>query len=553
MIETCISKSGLKSILINGIRYHSTYNPQKEAERFILNTLGNTQPSTVVLCGAGIGYIIDAVKKQFPFSKLIILFYKKEFADLCARKNQFSWHPGSRDDIKTFLHHAISELDIEGLQTIEWPAGASLFPEISEQVHKALSQIIKEKRGTIVTTIAMGRLWIRNSLLNFIHVNDVYTGNPLPGNMPVILTASGPTLEKSISQLKKWKNKLYIISLPSAVQCLMAYDITPDAIVMTDPGYYSQHHLKWVDISSTVFFIPFSAGTGLWKTSCKVFFFSQPHFFETLLCEKSGLSFPSIPPKGTVAATALEIALNFTHSDIIIAGLDLCYADMLSHTRPHAFDILLDVTATRLSPFYSRKFKRSIHFAPHYNSRNKTRTSLALQTYEGWFRSIHKDLLNRLIRLNPSPVTIQHIPCMETDEFVEYLAHKNAYKNVHNNTDKDEINKFLESKKIKNYPPQDTRRKITKEILKDWNTEIENAVKKIKSIHTLESLIQNTRLLELLSFLDLKGLSHTKRTVRLKGEAAGIEPALEMLKDSQQFIQRLYSKIADSQTKAGGN
>ncbi|MBN2536546.1 MAG: DUF115 domain-containing protein [Spirochaetales bacterium] len=541
MIEKSVSKSGLTSILINGIRYHSTYDPQKEAERFITKTIGNKQPSTVVLCGAGIGYIIDAVKKQFPFAKLIVIFYKKEFADLCAGKSGFFWYPGSGDDIKTFLYNAISELDLEGLQTIEWPQGTLLFPEISEQVHKGLSQIVKEKRGSIVTTIAMGRLWIRNSFLNFIHIDNVYTGNPIPGNSPVILTASGPSLEKSINSIKKWKDKLYIISLPSAVQCLMSHHITPDAIVMTDPGFYSMHHINWMDISSSVLFIPFSAATGIWKISCKVLFFTQPHFFEILLCEKSGLSFPPVPPKGTVAATALEIACNYADSDIIIAGLDLCYADMLSHARPHAFDTLLDTAATRVTPFYSQKYMRSSYFAPDYNCRNKIRTSLALQTYEGWFQSIREDHLARLIRLHPSPVAINRISCMETDEFEEYLFHKN------------EIPKSSMVKKIEHYPSRETRQRITKEILETWNAGIGQAIKEIKEAKTLTSLIQNNRLLELMYFLDLKGLTRTKRIVRLKGEAAGMEPALEMLDGSRQFVQRLYGKIEDSVLKAGKN
>lgn len=540
MIEKCVSKSGLKSILINGKRYHSTYDPEKEADRFITRTLGNSQPSTVIVCGAGIGYIIDAVTKQFPYSKLIILFYAKEFADLCDRKSKFYWHPASHTDINTFLYSAISDLDLEGLQMIEWPAGASLFPVISKQVRRCLSQIIKEKRGTIVTTIAMGRLWIRNSFLNFIHINEVYTGNPIPPNIPVVLTASGPSLEKSIKQIQKWKNKLYIISLPSAVQCLLAYDITPDAIVMTDPGFYSLQHLMWTDISSIVCFIPLSAATGLWKTSCKVIYFLQPHFFETLLCTKSGLSFPVVHPKGTVAATALEIALLYANTDIIIAGLDLCYTDMLSHARPHAFDTMLDVSTTRFSPFYSRKFTRSLHFAPHYNSQNKTRTSLALQTYEGWFQTINKDEAARIIRLHPSPVKIDGIPCMETEDFNRYLLQKK------------EIGSSYKVRKIKNYPPIDERRGIIREILETWNTEIEHARKNIKGKHTLDFFIRNKRLLELLYFLDLKGLSHTKRTVRLKGAAAGIEPALEMLNYSQHFIQRLYSKLEFSKTKERG-
>ncbi|MBN2441689.1 MAG: DUF115 domain-containing protein [Spirochaetales bacterium] len=533
MIEKLTLKSGLQSILINGIRYHSSYDPEREAQRFITNTIGNGSPSTVIICGAGIGYLADAVKKQFPSAKIILLFYKKELFDLSTHKGKIFWHPDLNKDIDTFLHESLSELDIEGLQTIEWPAGASLFPEISKQVHSSLSQIIKEKRGTIVTSIAMGRLWIKNSFYNFIHINDIYTGNPFPHNNPVVLAASGPSLEKSIHLLKKWRNKVYIIALPSAVTCLLSHDIKPDIIVMTDPGYYSMHHLQWAQFSSTAIFMPLSGATGIGKTGLKVVYFSQPNFFEKLLLEKTNFPYPSFPPKGTVAATALEIALFFSMSEIIIAGLDLCFTDIVSHARPHPFDTLFTITDHRCSPFYSRKFERAHHFAPEYNHHNKTRTSLALKTYQGWFQSLPPHQTRRLIRLNPSPVEMKGTLVMEEKEINTLLSHKPEL--VHSGP----------LQKIDNYPEKEIRLTIVKELIESWNNEIDDTINIIKDTRGFNVFNENTSLLQLLYFLNLKQMTTIKRKIRLKGEAMGIEPTLAMLNDSRLFLEGCYNKITD--------
>jgi len=539
MIEKFVTKSGHKSILINDIRYHSSYNPEKEADRFITNIIGDTRPSTVIISGAGIGYLITAVRKQFPEAKVVILFYRKELFDLCSTmntlKNNYCWHPDLNIDIHTFLHTSLSDLDIEGLQMIEWPVSASLFPEISKLVQKNLSQVIKEKRGSIVSSIAMGRLWIRNSFINFIHLEDVYRGNSPPASCPVILTASGPTLEESIHLIKKWENKALIISLPSAVKCLLAYSIKPDIIVMTDPGYYSMHHLKWADISHSVIYMPLSAATGIWKTDAKVILFSQPNFFEILLLSKCSNIFHSIPPKGTVAATALEIAQKLSKSEIFIAGLDLCFQDIRSHAMPHSFHTLLEITASRLSPVYSQEFRRSIFFAPEYNSDNKTRTSLALKTYEGWFRSFSPASQNKLIRLYPSPVAFPSISSMEKKEFNKYFLSRKSI----------EKKSFIQ--RLGKYPGKKERQNISKDILKTWNKNIMENIKIIKNTNTLISFINNMMLLKLLYFTNLQDLCHIKRIIRLNGEKACIEPVLDMLNDSAMFVQRLYNNINNFQ------
>jgi hypothetical protein len=532
MIERLTLKSGQQSIRINGRHYHSSYNPVKEAERFVATTIGDSSPSTIIICGAGIGYLIKAVQNRFPVARIISLFYSEELAQACEEKNKITWwHPKSREDIVSFLRESLSELDIEGLQTIEWPAGVSLYPEISKMAHLHLTQVIKEKRGSMVTSMAMGRLWIKNSFHNFIHFSHVYKGFSIPRQTPIVLAASGPSLQHSLKPLQKWRNRICIIALPSAVTCLLANNIIPDIIVMTDPGYYARLHLQWVDISSCCVYMPLSAATGLEDRNTKICLFSQPHFFEDLLLEKTGNSFFSVPPRGTVAATAMEIAMHLSSSHVIIAGLDLCYKDILSHARPHAFDPLFIQKENRLSPFYHEQFSRALHFAPEYNRAQNTRTSLSLKTYEGWFQSLTPGVSKRLIRVQPSPVYIPRTHALPAKELGSILSAHPVCK------------KKEKMKKIDPYPALEIRKKIVIDVIETWKSKIQAAGKRIREINSLTPLICSQEVLQLIYFLNLKELTSIKRTLRLKGESAGMEDSLAMLDDAFTFLAGYQEKV----------
>jgi hypothetical protein len=62
-------------------------------------------------------------------------------------------------------------------------------------------------------------------------------------NIPCIIVAPGPSLEESLPLLYKNQNKVYIISVDSAVKVLSSYSIEPDYIIAIDPQPIVYAHL----------------------------------------------------------------------------------------------------------------------------------------------------------------------------------------------------------------------------------------------------------------------------------------------------------------------
>ena len=59
------NKNGDLSVSVRGIRLCSAYSPQKEAERFVENLQCSFEPSTVVITGPCLDYVVEPLKKRF--------------------------------------------------------------------------------------------------------------------------------------------------------------------------------------------------------------------------------------------------------------------------------------------------------------------------------------------------------------------------------------------------------------------------------------------------------------------------------------------------------
>jgi hypothetical protein len=541
MIELFTTKSGLPGIIVNGKKYHSAYDPEKEAERFIDRTLDEQTlkealPETIILLGEGGGYLMNAIKKKYPFCRCITVFYSDKLYDFCKMKGAASWHPSDGTSLESFLRNRVSECDLEGLHVIEWPVAASVFPEISQKITGIISQVIKELRGNLITTIGMGKLWVKNSFYNFLYLNAVYQGNPFPPDMPIVIAASGPTLEKAITVLKPLRQHLFIVALPSSVPCLHAYGICPDMIMMTDPGYYSLCHLHFTDNKSIRLFMPLSAAAGVWRMPYRIFLFSQPAFFEEALLSKLNLQVPSIPPQGTVASTAVRHALSMSCAPVILCGLDLCYDDIRSHARPHAFDALLALKSSRVNPFYSQKYKRAFLFAPQTEKKLKTRTSLTLSTYEGWFSHYDTGEKQRIVRFSPSPVHLNGIRTIDNDALAGLATGK-------------ESAAAGSELMVNGYPGFSERKQIACRLLQNWISLCHTIAARIKKSATPSMVFTDNRVLQLFYFIDFMHLCKLKQILRTRGEHAGIDTVTTMCHTTETFLGKLLDKIKN----AGGD
>ncbi len=373
---------------INGITIHSSYSPEKEASSFIKSLRIRDGRYVFLLLGAGAGYIEKTLADFFPGSVIIKIFLSTELYNTAEGKD-LSWHPGSPVSLESFLSAAIEDFMLPAVRLIEWPPCGKAFAGEYEKAVRLIRRFIEERNASVVTTANFGRKWIRNTILNSLLTNTFVTDIKI--SKPVLITAAGPSLSDSINMIRGNRNTFFILALPSSLEALMHHGIRPDLAVNTDPGFWNRYNLLPVSGSAIPVAMPLSASANRGRNP--VLLIDQNTETDRFFITRSGIPSVRIPENGTVAGTAVMLALTLTDMPVFIAGLDLEYRDIHEHVRPHPFDRIFHQASCRTNPLLNILFTRKAGYASGSSTR-------AYRTYMQWFNS--GSAPRKIYRINPS-------------------------------------------------------------------------------------------------------------------------------------------------------
>ncbi len=419
MLEVIISKTGKKTALCCNKYIHSGIDPVREAEKYLLARFNPSDPpGVIILIFPGLNYLYGQIRKHFPHSRIIILHLNRELYDHSVvdkyEKNDSLWYPECGIPLKTFLYDKISETDIKSLVTISWEPVIKAFPDQAKTISSIAAQVLTEYNSNINTTSYFGKKCIKNIIRNITALENIVSIRKI--QKPVVITGSGPSLEKSIPLLRKTYTNIFLVALSSSCSILKHYGITPDIILTTDPGYYASVHLDYSIDQELVLSSPLSANFG---KSCKNPFLliNQGTFIEEYFLGNIKLPFLKLNPNGTVAGSALFLASHITEMPVIMAGIDFCSEDIKTHCMPHSFERFMNSNACRYNPVLDKYYNQAIYNYPDkLSADSRYRISGQLSAYSGWFNSTY--FKSNCYRLNPSPVQLDNLkPINNEDAF----------------------------------------------------------------------------------------------------------------------------------------
>ncbi len=537
------AKNGLPSIKIGEIQYHSAYNPQIEAERFLNHTLTqstqskNQFPSVVIIIGSGLGYLDRAIKRINPLIKTINLCLSQEIAKHADISPENIVLYESPDILINYLKQTIAEFDIPYIKTIVWPPANRIFKDKVEEIERTILDFIKEYSGNLKTTVATGKRLIRNTFRNFLFLNSPIEEPKIKTGLPIVITASGPSLEHSISLIQQYRSQIFLVALPSSLSIFNENSINPDLIIITDPSYYSIYHLTLYKPQMPIpVLIPYSGPTGLWALPYLPIVFTQANFFERELVKQANLSVPHIPSQGTVAATAINYIVSKTTNPIIFAGLDLCYYDVFSHFRGSSVDHYFSMISNKFKPYLTHKIEK-LHMEHAYqiysnepkHNRNKYLTTESLSLYASWFNNIVSANNPRrftpiVFRINPSPIKLRNIPNLSPREF------NNLLQSGSSENEKPYIKNRMQ------YPEIEKRKTILKNAIEDWISQL-NRVSKAGN-----KLLKDITFINFAYYINLKKLGVIKKTIIDGNSLMAIEMASNLNREIQNFLHEFYLK-----------
>ncbi len=176
---------------------------------------------------------------------------------------------------------------------------------------------------------------VKNLFSNAKYLCDGYKTTQLvqviPRDIPGIVVAAGPSLNKNIKDLKAACGKALIIAVDTAIKPLLKEGIKPDMVMIIDAvkpldlfqmdGCENIPFICTVNASSEV--IAYHKG--------KKFFYHEGYFFSEKILMKSKEDFGTVSSGGSVATSAFSLLYKIGLTRIILVGQDLAYTNNRTH------------------------------------------------------------------------------------------------------------------------------------------------------------------------------------------------------------------------------
>ena len=345
------TRDGYKTIEVNynseNIRLNSIFSPKKEAERWAKKFDDTGKITSLIMYGLGNGIFFDELKMKID-NHAYIFFYEPNIDLFIFILYNFDLKNILSDERTELFIKDINDIDlyIELCRKINWtmiPTQLVCCHPVYDRLYKEQFQkfihIIEEYRYAMKisgnTSVEFAKKFTLNTIKNleFIEKSN-YLGDfegKIDKNIPIIIVAAGPSLDKNIDELKNAERKSIILATDSAVKTLMEHNINFDAIVTIDGDKYIEKFDGEYCENIPVFTIPDAKYELLKQNRGRKIWITGQNFY-TEMYKKYGYDFPEYLSGGSVATAAFSIAQILGIQTIILIGQDLAYNGDITHS-----------------------------------------------------------------------------------------------------------------------------------------------------------------------------------------------------------------------------
>lgn len=229
----------------------------------------------------------------------------------------------SYSDIGTFQYYVYPNYN--HVFTVEYLEYIHEFETACNAINSTQSVLERFTEANFLNTFAN-----LNALLTSKSIESLYMR--MPKDMPAIIVASGPSLDKNVSLLAKAKNKAFIIAVDSSLRTVLKTGVMPDLCVTIDAKKLSKHFSD--DRANDIPMVcQLTSNREILKAHRAEKFFVNDlnHHVQHFFSRHTHL-FPVVSSGGSVANDAFSIAQMLGFQTIIMIGQDLAYTDNRTHS-----------------------------------------------------------------------------------------------------------------------------------------------------------------------------------------------------------------------------
>lgn len=318
-----------------GLYYHSRYDPEREATAWAREQ-ASLNSQHYVIFGFAFGYHVEALHCLVPDALISVIETDRQLLKLALAHRDLKCLLSSE---RITIHLTTTTEEVASCMQRLLQDGTStliLYPAAVKAISESMTDLkeLLEAYSHQSLSIRRNSDHLAENFSQNIHRADFAATslNKKLCQIPLILVAAGPSLDKNIHLIQKVQSYAIILAVGRAVKPLLAAGVMPDLVIITD----GQHFVYGNQLEGLGLEIPL---IGLSTCDPKAFKRHQGlrgiAFQEGFdLAEKAALNAGVTTTKtgGSVATTALDLAIGWECNPIILVGQDLA----LEAGRTHA-------------------------------------------------------------------------------------------------------------------------------------------------------------------------------------------------------------------------
>lgn len=353
-LDTSISGEKIVGINSNGKDWYfnSRYTAEKAAEVWTEGTEVQNYEAVIIVFGFSNGMYLKKLIEKYPDNIIIayepcmtlmqLVLKEIDLAD-CLLHEKLFLAVGEKGK-RLFTEYVQSLIKYTKYKLVDWfviPNYRKLFELDYLKVQHIYMIWMRQITLDRNTFILLQDEFADNYLANMYEFFNNYTIDGLydcfeeidKEKRPAIVVSAGPSLDKNINELKKAKDKAFIIVVDTALKAVLRAGIIPDLTITIDPHkpliLFEDERIRKLPM---IFCIMSNKQVMNSQKGKKIFFGDSESYIQAIF-NKYDKKLSTLETGGSVACNAFSTAVFLGFKNIILVGQDLAYPNGKEHTK----------------------------------------------------------------------------------------------------------------------------------------------------------------------------------------------------------------------------